>query len=242
VSQQRFEDKRRHDRRRALLRYVLPVLGVAAVAALVWLVWFSSVLSVDTVDVEGLDTLEPDQVREVAEVAIGRPLARLDTVGIEGRVGAMERVESVAVDRSWPGTARIVVTERRPVAWVRLDGRMRAIDRYGVDFKTYEREPRSIVEVRFPFLEARRLQQSLASAGSVLAALREDDPDLVEEVRHVEVESQDSVVLVLSRGRTVTWGGAARTAEKLTVLRSLLEAVDADGYDVSAPEQPTTQS
>ncbi|WP_375003124.1 cell division protein FtsQ/DivIB [Aeromicrobium sp. CTD01-1L150] len=242
MSQQRFEQKRRQDRRRKLLRYVLPATMVVAGAGLLWLVVFSSVLAVSSVKVEGLDTLKAGQVREAAEVPDKRPLARLDTVAIEGRVGSMERVENVEVHRSWPSTVRIVVTERRPVAWVRLDGRMRAIDRYGVDFKTYRREPKTIVEVRFPGMDARRLQQSLSSAGSVLAALRADDPALLKAVQHVEVESRDSVVLALSRGRTVTWGSAGRTAEKLTVLRSLLEAVDASGYDVSAPEQPTTKS
>ncbi|MGJ9412015.1 cell division protein FtsQ/DivIB [Aeromicrobium sp. CF4.19] len=242
MSQQRFEAKRRHDRRRRLFRYVLPVLGLAAVGGLVWLVAFSSVLAADAVEVEGADTLETAEVREAAQVPLGEPLVRLDTVAIESRVAAMERVERVSVSRSWPGTVRIDIVERRPVAWVQLDGRLRAIDRFGVDFKTYRREPRTIVEVRFPSLEARQRQQALASAASVLHSLRTDDPGLTDVIRYVEVQSRDSVVLALTRGRTVTWGGADQTQEKLTVLRSLLDAVDASGYDVSAPEQPTTRS
>ncbi len=240
MSQERFEAKRKQDRRRRLLRYVLPVLGVGALGALVWVIWFSRLLAVDAVAVQGLDTLKADQVREVAEVPPGRPLARLDTVAIESRVGALERVESVEVSRSLPGTVRIAVVERTPVAWVRLDGRLRAIDRYGVDFKSYERPPRSIPEVQFPALEARQLQQSLASAGGVVAFLQENDPAFMEAVDHVEVESQDSVVLALRGDRTVTWGNGKRSQDKLRILRSLLDTVKAGGYDVSAPEQPTT--
>ena len=79
---------------------LVPVLVLAGAGALVWVVWFSSLLAAEDVTVDGLDTLEAAQVEEVAQVPLGRPLARLDTVGVEGRVGAMERVESVRVERS----------------------------------------------------------------------------------------------------------------------------------------------
>jgi len=45
---------------------------------------------------------------------------------------------------------------------------------------------------------------------------------------------------VLGKNRTVTWGSAAQGQQKLTVLRSLLK-IKARGYDVTAPEQPTTR-
>ena len=56
----------------------------------------------------------------------------------------------------------------------------------------------------------------------------------------MRVASKDSVQLVLGKNRTVTWGSAAKGEQKLTVLRSLLK-IKARGYDVSAPEQPTTR-
>jgi cell division protein FtsQ len=59
-------------------------------------------------------------------------------------------------------------------------------------------------------------------------------------VRYVQVASKDSIQLVLGKNRTVIWGSAAKGEQKLTVLRSLLK-ITARGYDVSAPEQPTTR-
>lgn len=236
-----FERVRRRDRRRRVLAVLVPVLLLVTAGALVWVVWFSSLLATESVTVEGLDTLEAEQVEEAAQVPIGRPLARLDTVDVEGRVGAMERVESVRVERSWPSTVRVVVREREPVGWVTSDGRLRVVDRFGIDFRTAERRPRRLVEIRVPSMEARQRQQSLASAAGVVHFLSENDPELLAEVRHVDVASRDSVVLALEGDRTVTWGSAARSEDKLTILASLLEAVPAAGYDVSAPEQPTTR-
>lgn len=241
MSQARFEQKRKEDRRRRLRRYVAPALGLLVVGGLVWLVLFSDVLAVKRVSVQGLDTLRGDAVREVAEVPRGRPLVRVDTVAVETRVSAMERVERVEVRRSWPSTITIELVERQPVAWVRSDGRIRAVDRFGVDYRTLRSEPDSLVEMRIPVLDARPRQQALAGAASIIDTLRQDAPELMEQVQHVEAESQDSVVLDLTEGRTVTWGSAGRTDAKLRVLGSLLEAVDASDYDVSAPEQPTTR-
>lgn len=236
-----FERVRRRDRRRRVLVVLLPVLVVLAAAALVWVVWFSSLLAAESVTVEGLETLPPEKVEETAQVPVGRPLARLDVMAVEGRVGAMERVESVRVERSWPSTVRVVVKEREAVGWVVSDGRIRVVDRFGIDFRTLERRPDQLVEIRLPSMEARQRQQSLASAAAVVHFLSTNDPALLGDVRHVDVASRDSVVLALSDDRTVTWGSAARSADKLSILASMLEAVPAAGYDVSAPEQPTTR-
>ena len=202
--------------------------------------WFSTVLGVHRVQVTGVTSLRPDAVREVAEVPSRRPLARVDTVRVEARVSSLERVERVRVSRSWPRTIRIEVVERTAVAWVRVDGEVRSLDRYGVDFRTLPREPRTLVEVRVPTFEARARQQALQSAAAVLARIRADDPRLFAQVQRVEAATQDSVVLDLTKGRRVTWGSAAKPAEKLQVLEALLD-IEASGYDVSAPEQPTTR-
>lgn len=240
MSQVRFEERRRADSRRRLRRWLLAVLGVVVLVALVWLVWFSDVLGVRTVEVEGLTSLEPSEVREVADVPLGTPLARLDTVAIQGRVAKIERVERVEVERAWPRAVRIVVTERTAVAWTTVDGTLRALDRFGVDFRDLSKEPKGYVEVTTDATDPRQRQLAIASAASVVAFLRREDPELVEQVQAVDAPTRDAVTLDLTKGRTVTWGSAVDSPQKLEVLRALLE-IDASGYDVSAPEQPTTR-
>lgn len=240
MSEQRFVERRRSERWRHVRQVVLGLAGIGVLAGMVWVVWFSNALAVDRIKIEGATTLEPAAVRSQAAVRLGQPLVRVDTVAIETKVAAMERVDRVEVSRSWPGTIRIEVVEREPIAWVMSGVAIRTLDRHGVDFRTVRSEPKDLVEVRVEVLGTRKRQQALEGATAVIGLLRSDDPDLLDQVRHVEVSSKDSVELVLGKNRTVTWGSAAKGDQKLRVLRSLLE-IKARGYDVSAPEQPTTR-
>ncbi|MEH3034197.1 MAG: FtsQ-type POTRA domain-containing protein [Aeromicrobium erythreum] len=240
MSLDRFEQRRRHDRRRRWLRRALLVLVPVLVVALAWTVWFSSALAVRTVEVEGRTTLTEKQVLDRAQVPVGRPLARVDTVAIEERVSRISRVESVEVDRGWPHTIVVRVVERRPVVWTRVGGQVRAVDRYGIDYRTLAKPPKGLVEVSVDSFDARVRQQALEEAASVVERLRADAPDLYRAVQSVDADTKDSVTLDLTKGRTVTWGSRAKFAEKEKVLRALLR-ISARTYDVSAPEQPTTK-
>lgn len=240
MSEERFAERRRSERWRRIRHVLLGLLGVGVVAGVVWVIWFSSALSVNRIEIDGTTTLTPMDVRSQAAVRLGEPLARVDTVAIESRVAAMERIDRVEVSRHWPRTIRIEVVERKPIGWVMSGLAIRALDRYGVDFRSLRSEPKNLVEVRVETLDARMRQQALVSAAAVLELLRTDDPGLLKKVRYVRVASKDSVQLVLGKNRTVTWGSAGKGQQKLVVLRSLLK-IKARGYDVSAPEQPTTR-
>ena len=240
MSEERFAERRRSERWRRIRHVLLGLLGVGVVAGSVWVIWFSSALAVNRIDIDGTTTLTPMDIRSQAAVRLGEPLARVDTVAIESRVAAMERIDRVEVSRHWPRTIRIEVVERKPIGWVTSGRAIRALDRYGVDFRSLRSEPKNLVEVRVETLDARMRQQALVSAAAVLDLLRTDDPGLLKKVRYVRVASKDSVQLVLGKNRTVTWGSAGKGQQKLTVLRSLLK-IKARGYDVSAPEQPTTR-
>ena len=240
MSEERFAERRRSVRWRRVRHVLLGLLGVGVVAGVVWVFWFSSALAVNRIVVDGTRTLEPMDIRSQAAVRLGEPLVRVDTVAIESRVAAMERIDQVDVSRHWPRTIRIEVVERKPIGWVMSGVAIRALDRYGVDFRTLRAKPKDLVEVRVETLVARKRLQALESSAAVLDRLRTDDPGLLKKVRYVRVASKDSVQLVLAKNRTVTWGSAAKGEQKLTVLRSLLK-IKAQGYDVSAPEQPTTR-
>ena len=240
MTEELFIERRRAGRRRRVRRVLLGLLGAGVVGGLVWVIWFSSALAVNRIQVEGTTTLKAADIRSQAAVRLGEPLARVDTFAIESRVAAMERIDQVEVTRQWPRTIRIEVVERKPVGWVLSGGAIRALDRYGVDFRSLRSEPDHLTEVRVETATARKRQQALQGAAAVLELLRTDDPRLLKKVQYVRVASKDSIQLVLGNGRTVTWGSAAKGEQKLTVLRSLLK-IKARGYDVSAPEQPTTR-
>ena len=220
---------------------MLGILAVGLVAGAVWLVWFSTVLVATDVEVEGMTTLRGDTIIEQADVPLGVQLARLDTVAIETRVARMERIDKVEVLRRWPNTVLISVKERVPVGWVVSEGAIRYVDRNGIDFRTVSREPERLLEIRIETVDPLTRQQALEAVARVITYLRSEAPDLFLQIQYVSAATQDSVQLRLTEKRTVVWGSAEQNEEKAVVLRPLLK-VDAERYDVSAPELPTTKS
>lgn len=239
MSDERFLTRARQVTRRKVVRIALAVLGVVVVGALVWVIWFSSVLAVRSVDVDGQTTLRAAQVRKAADVPLGRPLARLDIAKIEARVATMERVQSVDVSRSWPRSVHIEVVERTPLIWMTVAGKIRGVDRFGIDFRTYDRAPKGLLEATVTEAAPRQRLQTIQAVAAVVQLIETRYPALRDRVQSVSAASKDSIELDLSKGRTVVWGSSADGARKIQVLRPLLK-LGADRYDVSAPDQPTT--
>lgn len=236
----RFLERSRIERRRRWKRIGIAVLAAAIASLLVWLIWFSSVLAVRGVEIAGRTTLKEGQVMGVAQVPVGRPLARVDLAAIEGRVAALPRVDTVEVSRSWPRTVSISIVERRAVVWMSVAGRIRGIDRHGVDYRSYSSAPKSLLEARIAATEPRDRQQASEAVGVVVELIAGSDPALRQQIQSVSAASKDSIELDLTDGRTVVWGSRADGERKLAVLRSLL-TIKASHYDISAPERPTTR-
>ena len=240
MSQQLFEKRRRAEKWRTVRRWLLGILAAGLIAGAVWLIWFSTVLVATDVEVEGMRTMRADTIRAQADVPLGVQLARLDTVAIETRVARMERIDEVDVRRSWPNTVRILVQERKPVGWVLSNGAIRYVDRHGIDFRTVSSEPENLLEIRIETLDPLTRQQALEAVTRVITFLRAEARDLYLQIRYVSAATQDSVHLQLAGDRTVVWGSGERNEDKAVVLRPLLK-IDAERYDVSAPELPTTK-
>ncbi len=240
MSEVRFAARRRNVLFRRWRRTLAVILILAALGLIVWALWFSSILAVRAVTVDGQTTLKASQIKSTADVRSGKPLIGVDTVAIEARVASMARIEDVSVKRSWPHTIRIEVVERKPIAYADIGGEIRAIDRFGIDFRTYSSPPKGLLEARVNVLDARQRQQTLASVAAVVNLIETKDPGLRKQVLSISASSRDSIALNLTKGRTVTWGSGANLARKLKVLQSLL-GIRARTYDVSAPDQPTTR-
>ncbi|WP_170152456.1 cell division protein FtsQ/DivIB [Thermasporomyces composti] len=234
--------RRQWARRLSRLRVPLIAAGVLLVlGAAVWAVGFSSLLDVREVTVRGVSTasgLSVAQVREAAAVPLGRPLARLDLDAIRTRVMELPPVRTATVERSWPHTVRIGVTERTPVGVWREGAVHRLVDVEGVPFRTVDP-----VKTSLPIVEAAPSagrSPELRRAGARVVA---DLPrSLRPRVQVVRVESVESVVIRLTDGVVVKWGSAEEGAAKAQVLQVLLRHLPAKVYDVSAPRFPATRA
>jgi cell division protein FtsQ len=234
-SRRRFA-RRQWARRWLAWKYVVAVLLLVALLATgVWVVYFSSVLAVQGVEVTGATTAGAAQIRSVARVPAGEPLARLDLDRIRARVQALAVVRTADVSRQWPDQVLIRVQERRAIAVVEIGGRLRGMDADGVVFRDYRQAPPGLPHVQ---TSTETHSDALQEAARVISAL---PADLAQKVDHVEVETVDQISLVLGDGRRVVWGSAEESDQKAEVIAALLQARQAQVYDVSVPEQPTTR-
>lgn len=227
-------------RRRTLVLLAVAVVLLGGVTT--WLLYGSDWLRVEKVRVRGTEVLRPAQVREVAAVPMGSPLISVDTGAMEKRLRAkLPRIASVHVERSWPNTISLNVTERQPELVLEKAGKFIEMDAEGVRFATVTKAPQGIPRLemeaeRSPSLrrfgEERLRRAAVEVAASLPAKVRAD-------TRVLHVRSYDAITLELTGGRTVRWGSPEQGEAKATALTALMKAErEAEHFDVSAPGAP----
>ncbi|MDF5756865.1 FtsQ-type POTRA domain-containing protein [Spongiactinospora sp. TRM90649] len=210
-------------------------LFAAVVGAATWTVFFSSVLGVREIEVVGNLTVPAEQIQNAAAVPTGHPLATVDVDGVRARVLGIRQVGSAEVERAWPGTLRIAVLERKPVAVVPVSGKVALVDRYGVVI-----EVRPVASPRLPLLRVARPGPDDLATRAALGVILSLPAELAARVIEVRATTPENVSLRLGDGRTVVWGGTDRAEDKARILTTLLKR-PADTYDVSSPEVVTVE-
>jgi cell division protein FtsQ len=210
---------------------VLLTAGVVGTAA--WLVFFSPVLGVRSVEIVGNVTLAPEVIRKAAAVPELHPLATVDLAQVEQRVRGIRQVASAKVDRVWPATLRIEVTEREPVAQIPVGSQVAVLDRTGVVI-----ELRDVAPPMLPVLKVPAPGTGDPATTAALEVITSLPSHLAGRVRQVTADTGEDVTLGLSDGRTVVWGGTDRPEAKARILTSLLRK-KAEVYDVSSPDVVT---
>jgi cell division protein FtsQ len=207
---------------------VLLTAGVVGTAA--WLVFFSPVLGVRSVEIVGNVTLPAEKIRQTAGVAELHPLATVNLTDVQARVQSIRQVASVKVDRVWPGTLKIEIVEREPVAQVSAGGKAALLDKLGVVIE--------VVDVAPPLVPVLQVARPGAGDPATTAALRVIGSlpgEIGGRVRQVSATTAEDVTLTLSDGRTIIWGGVDRPEDKARILTSMLRR-KAEVYDVSSPD------
>jgi cell division protein FtsQ len=209
-----------------------------------WLLYGSAWLRATHVRVTGTDVLYPDEVRDAAEVPLKGPLVSVDTAAIARRLKErLPRISAVEVERSWPHTITLKVTERTAAALVKDDGNFIEVDADGVRFDERDTPLKGV-----PIIDL-RLDRSSASyryfgTKRLLAAAVQVAADLPKvayrDARLIQVRSYDDITVELTGGRAVMWGSAEQGAEKAVALTALMKVEShAEFYDVSAPTSPS---
>ena len=220
-------------RRRRLV--ALSIMALVFVAAGGWaLLYRSPAFDVDRVSVSGNDHTSTDQLRRTAAVRRGMPLASVDLAAVRRRVEAQPWVVQASVDRRWPGTIRVRVIERTPVAVVGTGRAAMLVDRTGRVLGPAPAKAALPAVVGPPAKAGTRLSRSSQPLMGVLG-------DLPPELRRQVAEAQSNptgLTFTLTDGVKVRWGDDRATAEKAQSLLLLLAKADRATIatvDVSVP-------
>ncbi len=217
-------------RRRRWLRWVVAFLVLASIGGAVWLLGFSSVLATRDVTVSGAKVLSKGQVEETAAVPLGLPLARQNLDAVAERVARLAPVERVVVDRAWPDTVTIQVTERTPLLAVKQGAGYALVDKSGVAFDTAYQLPAGIALAEANLGETRLLVE----IGTVARSLPED---VRQTITKIAATSPSQLTVTLASGVTVNWGSADQSKLKAQIVTALLERKP-KSIDVSSPRSP----
>ncbi|RCW43270.1 cell division protein FtsQ [Halopolyspora algeriensis] len=217
---------------RWMRRWILP-LGLAVITVLTIAVYFTPLLGVRSVEVVGATTLQEDRITDTASIRMGTPMVRLDKAGIRDRLRRIPEVESVRVERSWPSTVKLRISERTPVVFASTDAGFRLVDTEGVPFETVPRPPEGLPELRVGHVAPG--DPATQAAMTALTSLSEP---LRDQVTAVVAEAPDNVVLRLTEGREVQWGSPRMSERKAAILPPLLTR-PGEVYDVTSPALPT---
>lgn len=215
-------------RRKVVRRRVGAILMMLVVTIVVCTVWFTPVLGVRDVEVRGTANLTGEEVRAAAAIEPGTPLVRLDVDAVAARVRELPRVAGVEVERVVPGTVRLTVDEREPVAVINASDGVHLVDVTGKDYATVAQPPDGLPELK-------------ASADTVVPAvsvLTQVPESLRADVLVVTAQSPSNIRLTLSGNREARWGSPDDTPRKAAVLAVLMTR-KGSVFDVSSPELPT---
>ena len=229
-SVRRFMARARKRKLKAALPWAVGAGVVLVAGVVVWIIYGTAVLGVRDVRVVGADFLTPDQVEQAAAVPMRRPLARVDLDEVRARVQGLAPVDRAIVSRSWPGTIKVEVVERTPVAAVPVNrGQWTLIDRSGVAFRSVDKVPAGL-----PLAQLATPGPADLNTRSVLTVLAALTDDLREQLVGISVKAPAQIKLVLRNNRTVVWGDDSKNADKAQVATALLRR-KGDTIDVSAP-------
>jgi cell division protein FtsQ len=224
----------------------LAVLALVVVGVGGWLVVNSPLFTVRHIRVLGNITLTADEVISLAGVSEGENLFRLAPGDMEEALQRNPWVADVTVEREWPSTLVLHVTERAPVGWARgSGGRHVLVAGDGTVLSAVEQKPDQLPSLGS--LELSLPPGSLyAGPRPLLEVAASFAPELRRQVAGV-MAGESGVNLRLRVGGTVLYGPASSTDAKNAALVSILrqvrrEALRIEYVDLRIPSAPALKA
>nr|NLI49550.1 FtsQ-type POTRA domain-containing protein [Propionibacterium sp.] len=233
----RVRDRAREARRRRRTLLVRVAAVAAVLATLGWVLTGSALVSVRTIEVTGNQSVAADTITQAAGIALGTPLARVDTAAASRRLAGVPGIARGDVTVVLPDKVSIRVTERAVAFVVAVEGGAFAwIDPTGLSFGQSRERPAG---VPLAVVANPNDQQLMADVATVAGAL---PARLTERVQQITAQTRDSIVVETTAGTSIVWGSTESSSLKGQVADALESAQPrCRRIDVSSPTHPTTR-
>jgi cell division protein FtsQ len=228
--------RRAQGRRR--LRIVLSVAGVMAVLIVAFAVAASPWFDIDRIVVRGTSRTTAAQVATAAGVHRGDAMLWLDDGEAAQRISALPWIRDARVERDWPGTVTIVVTERTPVGWVDTGSGPALVDRTGRVLEQETDTPTDLPQIVAPKVVPPVGARIIPTVGAEVAGRLEG---FARTGTRAITLTPGGVVLGLVSGPDIRLGEPTHVDTKIRAAIAVLTALDSEavGYiDVTVPSNP----
>ena len=238
---ERLAERKRTERRRALVRFARWAAAAVVVVGAQWAFFMSPLFALDPAKVEVLGTaneIDSTAVTNVLDSHDGESLALLNVPHIADQLREIRGVLDAKVERVWPAGLRVTLVPRHPVAAVVSGTGFALLDADAIQVGLAEQAPTDLPLVTVPVGDDRVL-------AAVLEVIRNLPADLLSRVSGIGAQTEDSVSFDLRDGPHVEWGSAEDSALKAQVLQAMIaspSAASAGVIDVSAPTLPITRA
>ena len=246
-NQRRAQQQQPKKSRKGLIIGIIAVVVALVVAAGIFIMSRSDLFPVTKITVSGVRHLTQQETAQLAAVSEGTTLINIDAAGIESRLESSPWILDAVVERRFPDTVNLNITERQIVAVVDVviddndnqqtwalasDGTwlMEIPDRNSPEGQTlapqvYEDVDAAlhIQSVPYGSVPEAGTQCNNPNITNALAIIDGMSTELADQVKSVSAASSDSTVLTLQNGVEIAFGDSSDIRDKERVCLELME-------------------
>jgi cell division protein FtsQ len=222
-------------------------LIAAAIALLVlwagYTLWFRNLrwFAIDEVTITGATTNERQVKAAVEQAAQDMTTLHLKDSELRDAVAQYPTIASVGASTSFPHTLHVTVTERLPVAFLKVGPRRTAVSADGYLLTGASFDPKQLPRIDGVVANGSRLNGDAAAQAAILGATPAPLRDRV--IASSWDDAQGGVVVDLDGGPDLRFGDGGRARDKWTAAVAVLSS-DEHGspyyLDVSVPDRPVS--
>jgi cell division protein FtsQ len=222
------------------------LIGAAVALLVLWagyMLWFRNLswFAIDEVTVTGATTNEREIKAAVEQVAQDMTTLHLKDDQLRDAVARFPTVASVGATTSFPHGLEVKITERLPVAFIKVGPKRTAVSADGYLLAGASFDPKPLPRIEDAVAHGARLDGNSAAQAAILGATPAPVRDRI--IDSAWDEGQGGVVVDLNGGPDLRFGDGSRARDKWTAATAVLSSSEhgSPSYlDVSVPDRPVS--